>query len=585
MTGGAPRPVFDRLAGLETEYAIRFHPRDDEEERPSNSRLYASLVAALRRRMPTAEAKHFKQGIFTASGGAVWFEAEHSAKRAGLVEGATPECRGPRELLLYQRAQDLVLAQAAEAAEVGGEFRLIKNDRDSRGNIYGAQENYEAVLARGPTLWLWRIGLLLLLPLAIVTWLVGLTLFLVAVAVMILVLAVYIPFSDRLERVARLRSYWAHVQEEGWFETSIMWVFRVVYGPLAGALWILTWCFAFRGTRRRLTPFLVSRAVIGGAGLLDEHGEFQLADKAQAINCLSGFGGFLFERPLFNFGHFFKTLGLEACFSPREYGDLFRARQRLQIGLGDSNMAETAEYLRVGTTMLLLDVIEAGELPRVPRLKRPILALRAICADPTLRTTVPLSGGRNWTALQIQRFYLDACRAFLNRRPDAPAEAWDIVWRWEESLDLLARLPRSLIGTLDWVTKKHLLDELGSDASYESRKKIDLKYHELSPGGYFERLRETDVVEPLVDAEEIERATRTPPAGTPATTRGYYIREFAESGLRLRVNWKRVVIGVGRKAKVVLLSRYGKQSSSARLEQTALDDEIDGSERNDAGTA
>lgn len=585
MARGASRPVFDRLAGLETEYAIRFHPHEDEEERPSNSRLYASLVAALRRRMPTAEAKHFKQGIFTANGGAVWFEAEHSASRAGLVEGATPECRGPRQVLLYQRAQDRFLAEAAEAAEVGGEFRLVKNDRDSRGNVYGAQENYEAVLGRGADLWLWRTGLVLLLPLAMLTWLVGLTLFLLAVAVMILALAFYIPFSDRLERVARLRALWASIQEAGWLESSIMWVFRVVYAPLAAALWLLTWCLVFRKTRRQLTPFLISRAVIGGAGMVSEAGEFHLADKAEAINCLCGFGGFMFERPLYNFGHFFKTLGLEACFTPREYADLFASRQRLQIGLGDSNMAEAAEYLRVGTTMLVLDVIEAGELPCVPRLPRPIASLRAICADPTLRTTVRMSGRRNWTALQVQRFYLDACRAYLNRRPDAPAEAWDVVWRWEEALDLLARLPRSLIGTLDWVTKKHLLDELGSEASHAAKKKIDLRYHELSFEGYFQRLKETDAVEPLVSPEEIERATRTPPAGTPATTRGYYIREFAESNQRVRVNWKRVVIGAGRKAKIVLFSRYGKQSPAARIEQTALDDEIDGSERNDAGTA
>lgn len=585
MRTPAPRPVFDRLAGLETEYAIRFHPRDAQEERPSNSRLYASLVAALRRRVLTAEAKHFKQGVFTANGGAVWFEAEHSASRAGLVEGSTPECRGPRQLLLYQRAQDQLLAEAAEAADTEGEFRLVKNDRDSRGNVYGAQENYEATLASGLGLWLWRAGLVLLLPLAFATWLVGLSLFLVCVTAMILVLVAYIPFSDRLERIVRLRRYWTYVQEAGWLESSIMWVFRVVYGPLAAGLWLLTWLVAFRSTRRQLVPFFVSRAVIGGSGMLDKEGRFHLADKAPAINCLSGFGGFLYERPLFNFGHFFKTLGLEACFSPREYADLFAARQRLQIGLGDSNMAETAEYLRIGATMLVLDVIEAGEMPRVPRIRRPIRALRAICADPTLRTTVALSGGRNWTALHIQRFYLDACRAFLNRRPDAPAEAWDVLLRWEEALDLLARLPRSLIGTLDWVTKKHLLEEAGDEVSYAARKKIDLKYHELSPDGYYARLKETDVVQPLLEPEEIERAIRTAPAGTPATTRGYYIREFAESAPRLRVNWKRVVIGTGRRAKVVLLSRYGRQTSAGKLPAAALDDEPDGKERNDAGTA
>jgi proteasome accessory factor A len=578
------RPVFDRLAGLETEYAIRFHPRDPAEARPSNARLYAALVASVRRRVPVAEARHFKQGVFTANGGAVWFEAEHNANRAGLVEGSTPECRGPRQVLLYQRAQDQLLAEAAAATDLGGEFRLVKNDRDSRDNVYGAQENYEAVLARGAALWLWRAGLVALLPLALVTWLVVAVLFLVVFTGMLIGLAIYIPFSDRLERVTRLRRLWARVQESGWVEASIMWVFRVVYGPLAGGLWLLTWLAAFRQTRRQLLPFLASRAVIGGSGMLDRDGHFHLADKAPAINCLLGFGGFAFERPLFNFGHFFKTVGLEACFSPREYCELFASRQRLQIGLGDSNMAETAEYLRLGTTMLVLDVIEAGEMPRVPRLRRPLESMRAWCADPTLRTTVPLSGGRNWTALHVQRFYLDACRSFLNRRPDAPAEAWDIVLRWEEALDLLARLPRSLIGTLDWVSKKHFLDEAGDEVSLAARKKIDLRYHELSPEGYFSRLQLTDAVETLVEPDDVERAIRSAPAGTPATTRGYYIREFAEAG-RLRVNWKRVVIGRGRKAKTVLLSRYGKAAASGKLEAPALRDETDDSERNDAGTA
>ena len=53
--------------------------------------------------------------------------------------------------------------------------------------------------------------------------------------------------------------------------------------------------------------------------------------------------------------------------SPRDYFQLLQQRQRLQIGLGDSNMTETAEFLRVGTTALVLDVIEAGEMPPLPR--------------------------------------------------------------------------------------------------------------------------------------------------------------------------------------------------------------------------
>ncbi|HRX81472.1 MAG TPA: proteasome accessory factor PafA2 family protein, partial [Pirellulaceae bacterium] len=158
--------VFQRLLGLETEYAIR-SSSELATSRRSKFRLYESLVAALHRRVPTVPAKHFKEGVFTAYGGAVWFEAERPAAGGGLIEGATPECRSPREAVTYQRAQDRLLAAAAADRN----FQLIKNDRDACDNVYGAQENYEATFASGVRLFLWRFGLLCLFPLALITWL------------------------------------------------------------------------------------------------------------------------------------------------------------------------------------------------------------------------------------------------------------------------------------------------------------------------------------------------------------------------------------------------------------------------------
>src|SRR4029450_10852649 len=108
--------------------------------------------------LPTAAQGHAgeaKLGLFLANGGAVCFERARFHRQTGLVEGSTPECRGPRQLLICQRAQDRLLAETAEQAAAGGEFRLLKNCRDSRGQTYGAQENYEAVLARGWRLALW----------------------------------------------------------------------------------------------------------------------------------------------------------------------------------------------------------------------------------------------------------------------------------------------------------------------------------------------------------------------------------------------------------------------------------------------
>src|SRR5437667_11547497 len=105
--------------GLETEYAIRFRPRTAA-DRPSDYHLYSRLAAALRRRMPTAEAggdlTAGKPGLFLANGGAIWFEHARPFTPHGLVEGSTPECPSPRQLLICQRAQDRLLSELARHA-------------------------------------------------------------------------------------------------------------------------------------------------------------------------------------------------------------------------------------------------------------------------------------------------------------------------------------------------------------------------------------------------------------------------------------------------------------------------------------
>jgi len=204
----------------------------------------------------------------------------------------------------------------------------------------------------------------------------------------------------------------------------------------------------------------------------------------------------------------------------------------------------------------VLDAIEAGEMPAVPRVRRPIRSLRAICRDWHLTTRIALTGGRAASALEIQRFYLETCRRFLNRRSDAPPEAKDVLRRWELALDCLADDPQSLVGSLDWVTKQFVLEKSARGASWEARKKIDIRYHELSPQGYFQRLRPTGVVCELLERADIDHARRNPPAGTPAAVRGRYIREFSDDEDARSANWQAVFIGHARDVKTVRLDRY-----------------------------
>jgi proteasome accessory factor A len=121
-----------------------------------------------------------------------------------------------------------------------------------------------------------------------------------------------------------------------------------------------------------------------------------------------------------------------------------------------------------------------------------------------------------------------------------------------------------LIGAVDWYTKKYLLDQAGDDCSWAERKKIDIRYHELSPEGYFSRLRHAGLVADVVDERFIERATRTPPSNSPATMRGHYIREFGGGAERMLANWKAITLGYGWKRRVVRLSQYASASPANR---------------------
>lgn len=581
--------IFDRLIGLETEYAVV--PTGSSEPDgvfPSRLRCFRLLVAALGRRLPVVEAQHLKVGVFAANSSAVWFEAERFAVDTGLIEGSTPECRGPFDAVLYQRAQDRLLAACAAEAAVPGGFALLKNDRDAQGNAYGAQENYEATIATGWRLAAWRIGLVALLLPTVIAWIGMLAIVLGTVGVFAFLacgawIARWTIGENRFEPLL-VNPRWLASNDvvsplPEWLERAMLVLFNVAIAPVLFPLTLLIRWTAFVPQRRALEAFLVSRAAIAGAGWLDERDRFQLSDKATAINCRIGYGDGLLRHPIFSFGHILKAFVGEFPFALRDFADLFRRRQRLQISIGDSNMAPFAELLRIATTTLVLDVVEEEMAANDrsssgggrsmgteshdawPELVRPVAALKAICADPSFQTQVRLRDGRQMSALDLQRWYARRCASSMARQPGLPARAVWALRQWHETLDALECAPESLAGRLDWVAKLRLLNDAGGQLPREARKKIDLRYHELSEYGYHQRLAAAGFIETpcghaWLSEAAIERAMRTPPPDSPATMRGHFIREFTDSGESLRVNWKRVTIGKGRDRRVIRLRRY-----------------------------
>ncbi len=102
------------------------------------------------------------------------------------------------------------------------------------------------------------------------------------------------------------------------------------------------------------------------------------------------------------------------------------------------------------------------------------------------------------------------------------------------------------VGRVDWLSKRWMMDQLGEDADWPARKKVDLRYHELSEDGYFYKLMATRPDLRLVDEARIERRRRSPPPSSPAARRGWLIREFANSDESMQSEWAYAMIGRGR---------------------------------------
>jgi len=95
-----------------------------------------------------------------------------------------------------------------------------------------------------------------------------------------------------------------------------------------------------------------------------------------------------------------------------------------------------------------------------------------------------------------------------------------------------------LVGRIDWLSKLWLLHQMESDTAWAIKKKIDIRYHELSDQGYHRQLANYLQLSPIVNDGEIERARRAPPSDSPARRRGNLIREMSEGASELRVDWR-----------------------------------------------
>ncbi len=186
-----------------------------------------------------------------------------------------------------------------------------------------------------------------------------------------------------------------------------------------------------------------------------------------AIDAVADMGGFRGERPIFVYGHWLGQFCAKSFLSLGSTRQMFKRRQRLQIGLSDSNLADLAEYVKVGSVSLLLDMIESGETAGLPIIKGTISSLKRIASDWNLISRVPTSRGE-MSAIEIQKIYLSAAEKFVDSTPaNMRGEAPLVLFRWRELLDAVIAFRKQAsdvefaIGRVDWLSKRWMMDKLG----------------------------------------------------------------------------------------------------------------------------
>ena len=276
---------------------------------------------------------------------------------------------------------------------------------------------------------------------------------------------------------------------------------------------------------RHLIPFFVSRQVICGAGRVGlgqdgrNHG-FQISQRADYFEVEVGLETTL-KRPIINTRD-------EPHADPERY-------RRLHVILGDANLAEISTYLKVGTTALVLSMIEDRFLDRDLTVEGSVAALRAVSHDPTLRQRITLTDGRQLTAIQLQLEYLELARKYVEDRfgADADAQTVDVLARWESVLDRLERDPMLCASELDWVAKlkllEHYRDRDGLEWDDAKLGLIDLQYSDIRPEkGLYHKLVGLGRIERLLDDASVEVAMHDPPEDTRAYFRGRCLEKYAE---------------------------------------------------------
>ena len=299
---------------------------------------------------------------------------------------------------------------------------------------------------------------------------------------------------------------------------------------------------------KQLVPFLVTRQILVGAGKTHPNGgPLPGSTDPQAT---TGIPSYSFSQRA---DHIWEaastsTSRTRPLINTRDepHADASRYR-RMHVINGDSNMAEPTVLLKIVSTDLVLRMLEdrfpvtSLELASVPQ------ALRTISHDLTGTAAFETTDGQRYTALSVQRHYLDAARQYITQYGTHHHRVDYALDLWQRTLDAIETGDYSSIDTeIDWAIKKKLLDAYiarsnaaGTPTDYASARiqQLDLAYHDIDPHrGVYHALARRGAITTLLPPDAAQRAMQEPPA-TRARLRSQFVEAAKDAGEQSTVDW------------------------------------------------
>jgi proteasome accessory factor A len=263
---------------------------------------------------------------------------------------------------------------------------------------------------------------------------------------------------------------------------------------------------------------------------VDQSG-FQISQRADFFEELVGLETTM-KRPIVN------TRDEPHC-DPQKY-------RRLHVIVGDANMSQFATYLKLGSTALVLSMIEDDMFPQRLLIAHPVHAIKQISRDVSMTEEVLMADGSRMTALAIQAELCAAVKTFVEQSDEcglSRVEAERVLYEWEQTLHGLATQPKTLITKVDWIAKMQLVDgtrKRHSLSDSDSRlKAIDLMYHSLDPKVC---LATKLNLQHLFDEQAVVEAAHQPPETTRAFFRGRVVDKWFDH--IVTANWDSIVFDV-----------------------------------------